>query len=84
MNIIYRKELGRREGPRRRAPELVAEYNEKFANPYIAAGLGYLDDVIEPRETRPRLIARSRMLAHKRQPSPRRSTATSRSEGSVR
>ena len=45
-------------------------YNAKFANPYIAASLGYLDDVIEPRETRPRLISALAMLESKVQALP--------------
>ena len=44
----------------------MAEYQAKFANPYVAAGRGYIDDVIEPRETRPRLIAALEMLQNKR------------------
>src|SRR5439155_6915810 len=51
---------------------LVAEYVARFANPYVAAARGYLDDVIEPRETRPRLIAALRSLATKRDANPRR------------
>ena len=58
VNIIYRKSWTPRRTPPRPA-KLVEEYDEKFANPYVAAGLGYLDDVIEPRETRPQLIERS-------------------------
>jgi propionyl-CoA carboxylase beta chain len=49
---------------------LVAEYREKFANPYVAAGRGYIDDVIEPRETRPRLINALEVLEHKRDANP--------------
>jgi propionyl-CoA carboxylase beta chain len=45
---------------------------ERFANPYVAAGRGYLDDVIEPRQTRPRLIAALRSLAGKRDTNPKR------------
>jgi propionyl-CoA carboxylase beta chain len=50
----------------------VAEYNDKFASPWVAAELGYLDDVIEPTETRPKLIAALEMLRNKRQESPRK------------
>jgi flagellar biosynthesis/type III secretory pathway protein FliH len=52
--------------------ELVAEYVERFANPYVAAARGYIDDVIEPHETRPRLIAALRSLAGKRDTNPRK------------
>jgi propionyl-CoA carboxylase beta chain len=48
----------------------VAEYREKFANPFIAAERGYIDDVIEPKETRPRLINALEMLANKREANP--------------
>jgi propionyl-CoA carboxylase beta chain len=70
VNIIFRKELDAAKDPVKRREELVAEYREKFANPYIAASRGYLDDVIEPRDTRPRLIDALRMLANKRDTNP--------------
>ncbi len=70
VNIIFRKELAAAEDPVQRKAELVAEYREKFANPYIAAERGYLDDVIEPRETRPRLINALEMLQNKRDNNP--------------
>jgi len=49
---------------------LVHEYRAKFANPYSAAGRGYVDEVIEPRETRPRLISALEMLQNKRLSNP--------------
>jgi propionyl-CoA carboxylase beta chain len=67
VNIVYRKEIEAAPDPAKARAMRVAEYREKFANPYIAASLGYLDDVIEPQETRPRLIRALRMLANKRQ-----------------
>jgi acetyl-CoA carboxylase carboxyltransferase component len=70
VNIIYKRELEAAKDSAKKRAKLVDEYNEKFANPYVAAGLGYLDDVIEPQETRPRLIRALRMLAHKRQSIP--------------
>jgi acetyl-CoA carboxylase carboxyltransferase component len=70
VNIIYRKELEQAKEPGRTRAKLIEEYNGKFANPYVAAALGYLDDVIEPQETRPRLIRALRMLANKRQSLP--------------
>jgi propionyl-CoA carboxylase beta chain len=70
VNIIFRKELAKAEDPEKRKEELVAEYRKKFANPYIAASRGYLDDVIEPRETRPRLINALEMLSNKRDTNP--------------
>jgi len=70
VNIIFRKELAQAEDPVKRKAELVAEYRLKFANPYIAASRGYIDDVIEPRETRPRLINGLEMLSNKRDTNP--------------
>jgi propionyl-CoA carboxylase beta chain len=66
INIVFRKELEAAKEPEKRRKELVAEYVEKFANPYVAASRGYIDDVIEPHETRPRLINALAMLANKR------------------
>lgn len=70
VNIIFRKELAKVEDPLKRKAELVEEYREKFANPYVAASRGYIDDIIEPRETRPRLINALEMLTNKRDSNP--------------
>ncbi|MDZ7844266.1 MAG: acyl-CoA carboxylase subunit beta [Anaerolineales bacterium] len=70
VNIIFRKELAAAKNPEKRKEELVKEYREKFANPYIAASRGYIDDVIEPRDTRPRLINALEMLSNKREKNP--------------
>jgi acetyl-CoA carboxylase carboxyltransferase component len=70
VNIIFRKELANADDPEARKTELVNEYREKFANPYVAASRGYIDDVIEPRETRPRLINALEMLTNKRDTNP--------------
>jgi acetyl-CoA carboxylase carboxyltransferase component len=70
VNIIFRKELDKADDPVKRKAELVAEYKEKFASPYVAAERGYVDDVIEPKETRPRLINALEMLSNKRDSSP--------------
>jgi acetyl-CoA carboxylase carboxyltransferase component len=70
VEIIFRKELAASENSESRKEELVAEYREKFANPYVAASRGYIDDVIEPRETRPRLINAIEMLSNKRDINP--------------
>jgi propionyl-CoA carboxylase beta chain len=70
VNIIYRKEIEQAKDPAAARAKYVAEYNEKFANPYVAAALGYLDDVIEPQETRPRLIRALTALRSKRQSLP--------------
>jgi acetyl-CoA carboxylase carboxyltransferase component len=70
VNIIFRKELEKAKDPARRKAELVAEYREKFASPYVASERGYIDDVIEPKETRPRLINALEMLSNKRDSNP--------------
>ena len=70
VSIIARKEIEEAADPVRRKAELVAEYREKFANPYVAARRGFIDDVIEPRETRPRLINALEMLQNKRDSNP--------------
>jgi propionyl-CoA carboxylase beta chain len=72
VNIIFKDEIAAAaDGDVERA-RLVAEYEAQFANPYIAAAHGYVDDVIAPSETRPRLISALRMLADKRDTNPRR------------
>jgi acetyl-CoA carboxylase carboxyltransferase component len=70
VNIIFRKQIEAAEDPEAERARLVAEYREKFANPYVAASRGYIDDVIEPRETRPRLISALEMLQNKRDSNP--------------
>jgi acetyl-CoA carboxylase carboxyltransferase component len=72
VNVIYRDEIAKADDADERRKQLVDEYVERFANPYVAAARGYIDDVIEPRETRPRLIAALRTLATKRDTNPRR------------
>jgi len=66
VNVVHRKELAAAEEPDALRAELIAEYRAQFANPYVAAARGYLDAVIAPRETRPRLIAALRALSGKR------------------
>jgi len=70
VNILYRDEIARAKDPAAERRRLVTEYNDKFASPWIAAELGYLDDVIEPEDTRPKLIAALEMLKNKRQSLP--------------
>ncbi|MEK6570841.1 MAG: acyl-CoA carboxylase subunit beta [Bacteroidota bacterium] len=65
VEIIFRKEIAKERNRAKALEAKVAEYTEKFANPYIAAERGYIDDVIEPSETRPRLIRALRMLEDK-------------------
>jgi len=70
VNIIFRSELAKAEDPEAERERLVEEYREKFAHPYVAAARGYIDDVIEPRETRPRLIEALETLQNKRDHNP--------------
>jgi propionyl-CoA carboxylase beta chain len=66
VNIIHRDTIQKSENPEETRNRLVAEYQEKFANPYVTAARGYIDDVIDPRETRPKLIRALEMLQNKR------------------
>jgi propionyl-CoA carboxylase beta chain len=70
VNIIFRKQLAEAEDVEAERARLVQEYRDTFANPYVAAARGYIDDVIEPRETRPRLIEALQMLQSKRDTNP--------------
>jgi acetyl-CoA carboxylase carboxyltransferase component len=70
VEIIYRRELKAAADPVAKKKELADDYREKFANPYIAASRGYLDDVIEPRDTRPRLINALQVFQNKRDHNP--------------
>jgi len=65
VNIIYRDEIKKSEKPNETRAKLIQEYKDKFANPYVTAARGYIDDVIDPRETRPRLIKALEMLQNK-------------------
>ncbi len=66
VNIIARDEIAKSENPEATRTRLIAEYRDKFANPFIAASRGYVDDVIDPAETRPKLIRALEMLQTKR------------------
>jgi len=70
VNVIHRRALAAADDPEAARAELVAEYEQKFNNPYVAAENGLVDDVIEPRETRPRLIRALDMLRDKRETLP--------------
>ncbi len=70
INILYRRELAAADDPTALRAQLVQEYRDKLANPYVAAARGYIDDVIEPRETRPYLINALGMLQNKRDTNP--------------
>jgi len=70
VNIVFRNELAKAQDPDAERARLVAEYREKFANPYKAAELGYVDEVIRPEQTREKLIRALEMLQNKRQENP--------------
>ncbi|MFW5709209.1 MAG: acyl-CoA carboxylase subunit beta [Chloroflexota bacterium] len=70
VEIIYRRELKEADDPVARKKELAADYRTKFANPYVAAARGFVDDVIEPRDTRARLINALQVFGNKRDSNP--------------
>ncbi|HEU0003817.1 MAG TPA: acyl-CoA carboxylase subunit beta [Ktedonobacteraceae bacterium] len=70
VNILFKDEIDKAANPEQRRKELIAEYTEKFANPYIAAARGYIDEIIEPRLTRTKLITGLEMLKNKRDTNP--------------
>jgi propionyl-CoA carboxylase beta chain len=72
VNIVFRNELASADDPDARRAELIAEYREAFANPYTAAERGYVDEVIEPRRTRPVLVDALRTAITKRERRPAR------------
>ncbi len=70
VNIIYKEQIAASDDPEATRKQLVADYQEKFANPFVAAGRGFIDDVIEPCQTRPKLISALQMLRNKRDTNP--------------
>ncbi|MGH2726973.1 MAG: carboxyl transferase domain-containing protein, partial [Actinomycetota bacterium] len=72
VNIVFRKDLEKAEDRKAARAEKISEYTDRFANPYIAAERGYVDDVIDPADTRPRLISALEMLLTKRETLPPR------------
>ena len=72
VEIVYRRDLAEADDPVGRRRELVEEYTERYANPYAAAERGYVDDVIDPAETRQKIVQGLRMLRSKREELPRR------------
>jgi propionyl-CoA carboxylase beta chain len=71
-NIIFKKEISESANPDKKRAELGDDYRTKFSNPYVAASLGYIDDVIEPKQTRPRLISSLKSIYKKRVNRPHR------------
>jgi len=72
VEILYRKELSSEADPQAAMDQRIEEYRARFAHPYIAAGRGYLDDIIDPRDTRPRLIDALETMRSKRDRNPPR------------
>jgi propionyl-CoA carboxylase beta chain len=72
VNIIFRRDLEKSPTPDERRTKLISDYKARFANPYTAAERGYIDDVIVPHETRPRLIKALETLKTKRVERPKR------------
>ncbi len=72
VEIVYRRELAEAEDPALRRTELINEYTERFATPYVAAERGYLDDIIDPAQTRPTLVRSLEMLRSKTEEFPKR------------
>ena len=70
VNVIHRREISAANDPEKRRSQLIAEYEEAFNNPYVAAERGLVDEIIEPRETRPKLIRALAMLRNKRETMP--------------
>ena len=70
VEILFRKEIAASDDPAAATDARILEYREKFAHPYVAAGRGYLDDIIDPRDTRPRLIEALESLHTKRDRNP--------------
>ena len=80
VNIIHRRDIAGSPTPDERRGKLIEDYKARFANPYSAAERGYVDDVLIPHETRPKVITASRRCRPSASPAPSASTATSRSE----
>jgi len=72
VKIIYRRDLANSNRPEELKAELVRQYQNEFANPYVGAAVGAIDDIIEPHQTRPRLINALEMLRNKRDSNPKK------------
>jgi acetyl-CoA carboxylase carboxyltransferase component len=72
VEVVHRRELAAAADPEARRKELVEQYSERYANPYVAAERGFVDDVIDPAETRRILIRSLRVLRSKREELPKR------------
>jgi propionyl-CoA carboxylase beta chain len=72
VNVIHRRALAESDDPEATRSELIADYRQRFSNPYVAAERGFVDDVIEPQETRRKLVQALEMLRSKRELTPPR------------
>jgi acetyl-CoA carboxylase carboxyltransferase component len=72
VNIVFKDEIAKAKDPAKTRAALIEDYRRKFANPYIAAEKGYVDDVIEPADTRRRLVKALEVLKTKRDRNPPR------------
>jgi acetyl-CoA carboxylase carboxyltransferase component len=70
VNIVFKDTIDKSKNPEETRQKLIAEYRDKFANPYVAASKGYIDDVIDPRSTRPKVIKALEMLRNKTDTNP--------------
>ena len=71
-NIIFSRDIANSDNPEKTRAEKIEEYREKFANPYVAASHGMVDDVIDPRETRIKLIQALDMMRNKKETRPKK------------
>ena len=78
-NIVFRRDIEAASDPEAKRAELIDDYRRNLANPYVAAARGFIDDVIEPQDTRIKVIKALETLKNKSTPTPARSTGTSRS-----
>ena len=72
VNVIHRREIAESDDPDVTRAELIADYRQRFSNPYVAAERGFVDDVIEPQDTRRKLVQALEMLRSKREATPPR------------
>ena len=70
VNIIHRREIEKADNVEETRQQLIRDYKERFANPYVAASKGFIDDVIDPRETRPKIVLALEMLRNKTDSTP--------------
>ena len=72
VNVVFKKEIGAAEDPAKKEAEMIEEYRNTFASPYRAAERGYIDEIILPEQTRPKLIRALESLKNKQDSMPRK------------